>query len=93
MFCNDSFYKYNRPAPPSRRPLLFCSQGCRRAHTLPVAEGCAMQSLKRSHKEKVRSLCSFTGISESRAIDLLTAVGWQLDSARQSNVIHVSGID
>jgi len=40
-----------------------------------------MQSLKRPQKDKVRSLQSFTGVSEARAIDLLTQVGWQLDAA------------
>ena len=40
-----------------------------------------MHSLKRAQKDKVRSLQSFTGVSESRAIDLLSQVGWQLDAA------------
>ena len=40
-----------------------------------------MQSLKRAQKDKVRSLMSFTGVSESKAIDLLTMCGWQLDAS------------
>jgi len=48
-----------------------------------------MQSLKRAQKEKVRSLTSFTGVSESKAIDLLTRCGWQLDQA--ADLFFMSG--
>lgn len=40
-----------------------------------------MSSLKRQQKEKVRDLISFTGASESVAIELLKAYEWQLDAA------------
>ena len=40
-----------------------------------------MHSLKRAQKDKVRALISFTGVSESRAIDLLSQTGWVLEQA------------
>ena len=44
----------------------------------------AMQALKRAQKDKVRSLISFTGVSEGLAIQLLKACDWQTDMAADS---------
>lgn len=43
-----------------------------------------MQALKRAQKDKVRSLISFTGVSEGLAIQLLKACDWQTDMAADS---------
>lgn len=36
-----------------------------------------MHKLNRQQKEKMRQLISFTGVSESDAVQLLSMTGWQ----------------
>lgn len=50
-----------------------------------------MNALKKSQKDKVRSLQSFTGISEAQAIQLLQCVDWALEAAADSFFLHGGG--